>query len=100
MSAKCEPGLVVSHVSPFGTIMRSRLGLVVLSLATAAACRWAYGVVPPVVFAACGLGEAAFDASDSEAGLGEWISSPRLSALRAGTWGGDGVWSSARARTS
>src|SRR4051794_21227075 len=54
--------------------MRSRLGLVFGVDATAAACTRAYGVPPPDL-STCGLGEAAFDASGSEAGLREGITS-------------------------
>src|SRR3954449_6751830 len=54
--------------------MRSRLGLVFGVDATAAACTRAYGVLPPDL-STCGLGEAAFDASGSEAGLREGITS-------------------------
>src|SRR3954470_25085982 len=54
--------------------MRSRLGLVFGVDATAAACTRAYGVPPPDL-STCGLGEAAFDASGSEACLREGITS-------------------------
>src|SRR2546421_11618280 len=77
--AQCEPGFVASHVSPSGTVMRSRFGFVVLSLATAAACRLAY-CTPPVFLSVRGWAAAGFDSSELEAGLREWITSLRLSA--------------------